>query len=305
MSIIKNKFIFIFLIIFHFFFNEEETLSKEMEDWLFYYRRGVIQFQNNMNQWAIHSLKLSLKLKPKKIETLNYLGILHTKEKKRDIALKYFLKSVKLNNNQPKIHLEIGKLYEFLLQDEKALKHYKEAYKDDKPNSNSATALSRLLRATGKINQAKALLLKTRNTNLKRSNRLLQVSRTRDTAGKKGKIALLKEAIKINPAHMELYTELSGIYRGRKEYDKAVKILEKGKKIDPDYRPFYVQLGNLYFYRKLRGNTRVYFLNLSERNLREAVKMKPSDEETISTLVALLKFMGRRAEAEALEKTVN
>jgi|GEM_PF-6661613 len=304
MSTRKIYFITLFSFFLNFFSYASFAALNPIDDWQFYFKRGVIQFNNNMTHESIDSFELSLSMNRKNFRTLNYLGKLYLKKNDRDRALEYFLESIKLKKNQPDIHHEAARIYRYFTDYKRALHHYEASIIKEKNTPQREAEYSILLRISGNTKKSVELLKKIRTTNIEKSRRLLNESREKKYITSPERISILKKAIETNPAHMELYTELSGVYRARRDYNAAVKILEIGKSIDPAYRLFYIHLGNLYFNRKISGNTRAWFLKLSEKNLRKAVELDRSDTETLIQLTRLLRFQGRIAEAEEIEKKI-
>ncbi len=302
MSIIKIIFAALFLIFLNFF---SYASLNPINDWSFYFKRGVKQYDAHMMNEAIDSFKLSLSMNPLNYPALNYLGRLHLKKNYRENALEYFLKSVYIKKDQPEINFNIGHIYRYFLDYEKALKYLAYSSSDGEYGTRSRILMSQILFRTGKQKEAQVIIKQIREEKLPHSIPLLKKSGSRElTAYPLQRLKLLRSAIEINPAHEKLYIESATIYRSIGKYADAAVILEEGKSVDPEQKEFYIHLGNLYFNRTFPDIKRVRALELSIKNFREALRLDPSDDETRTDLVRVLRFCGKNEEADREKKKI-
>ncbi|MCX8124814.1 MAG: tetratricopeptide repeat protein [Spirochaetes bacterium] len=201
----------------------------------FYYRKAQIQYKHQMYNYAILSLELALGSDPRHVEAANLLAKIYLENYNDKVkALQYFLQSLQANDAQPDIHLEVGKLYYFFNEYQKAKQHLTKAIqqkqlvyahyylaciynidKDYAAASIHSDQCNRLTDDTVRIEMEKG-------SNAKMKGNL-------DEA-----IAHYLKAIEINPASSKAYMELALLYRMKKKLDKAIDILENCIKVYPN-----------------------------------------------------------------------
>jgi tetratricopeptide (TPR) repeat protein len=302
MSIIKKIFILLFLCTAFLIDGSAAGLYAPKESAGFYIKRGEIQFNAGMYDYAYESMILALKADPQAFEAANILGKIFLNRKDYHNAEIYFERSLSIEDNQPLIHNMAGELKEFLAVYNDAHKHFLKAAEQDPENLQALINLSRSLRRKGDNAGADRYFTDAYNKGITKSSPLVAEAAALPASRHKEKESLLAEAVKINPAHIEAYMALAEIRRERGDYPGSVKILEKLKTVKPDYVPAYLYLGNIYFTRKLPGNTREYFLNLALLNYTKAMELDPGKSETWFHLASLYRHIGNREKADEMEK---
>ena len=302
MSIIKKLFILIF-------FSAAISASAETrpdyaprESAAFYLKRGELQFDAAMYDYAYESMILSLKADPRNYGAANILGRLFLLQKDYHNAGLYFDMSLSIEDNQPEIHNAAGELKEYVSSFESAHNHYLKAATQNPEYTEALINLSRSFFRKGEKEDAEKFFRSAYNSSIGKSLPLYREAEALPDSRHKEKESLLKEAIKINPAHLEAYMALATIMRLQNNYGSAVEILEKLKSVKPDYTPAYLHLGNIYFTKRLPGNTREYFLNLAIANYTKAVELDPQNSETYFHLSSLYRHMGNRGKAAEMEQ---
>ena len=302
MSIIKKLFILIF-------FSAALSASAETrpdyaprESAAFYLKRGEIQFDAAMYDYAYESMMLALKADPRTYGAANILGKIFMIQKDYHNAGLYFDRSLSIEDNQPEIHNAAGELKEYVSSFETAHNHYLKAATLNPEYTEALINLSRSFFRKGETGEAEKYFSSAYRSGINKSLPLYKKAEALPDSRHKEKESLLKEAVKINPAHIEAYMALATIMRLQNNYESAAEILEKLKSVKPDYTPAYLYLGNIYFTRPLPGNTREYFLNLALTNYTKAVELDPQNSETYFHLATLYRHMGKREIADEMEK---
>lgn len=302
MSIIKKIFILLFLYAALFINAGAAELYAPRESAEFYIKRGEIQYNAGMFDYAYESMMLALKADPEAFEAASILGKIFLHKKDYYNARIYFDRSLSIEDKQPLIHTMAGELKEFLAIYNEAHKHFLKAAKQDPENITALINLSRSLRRKGDNAEADKYFTDAYNKGITGSAPLVEKAAALPGNRRKEKETLLEEAVKINPAHIEAYMALAEIKREMGDYTEAVIILEKLKTVKPDYVPAYMYLGNIYFTRKLPGNTREYYLNLALLNYTMAAELDPGKSETWFHLASLYRHIGNKEKADEMEK---
>jgi len=302
MSIIKKFFILLFLCPLLFVCDDANAYYAPKEKADYYFKRGEIQFNAGMYDYAYESMMLALKADPKTFKAANILGKIFLARKDFYNARLYLDRSLSIEDNQPDIHNLAGEIKEFLSIYNDAHNHYIKAAEQDPENLTALINLSRSLRRKGDNTGADRYFTDAYNQGIKKSLPLVNKAAALSENMHQEKESLLTEAVKINPAHIEAYMALAEIKRERGDYPGSVKILEKLKTVKPDYVPAYIYLGNIYFTRKLPGNTREYFINLALLNYTKAMELDPGQSETWFHLASLYRHIGNKVKADEMEK---
>ncbi len=299
MSMIKKTF-FILFIIWPVFFTEE--LAAEylpVQSWQYYLERGRKQFNARMYDYSFDSITKALKKNPRSFEAANILARIYIIQKDKINAKKNYIRSLNINDAQPDIHNSLGEIEEFFLNYKSALAHYEKAVSHDDEHITAMINYSRILYKTGQPEKARRTVDEAHTLGLPLSIRIIEKARSADKFAEKEK--LYKETLRVNPAHTEAYIELSTLYRGSGDFESAAEILEVLKKVRPGDAKAYIHLGNIYFNRKLRGNTRQYFLGLAVKNYLAAAELKKNDPDLYLRIAAIFRYTGRDLKAAEYE----
>jgi len=131
MSIIKKFFILIFFSALVHAYSQERARYAPGESADFYLKRGELQFNAAMHDFAYESMMLALKADPRTFGAANILGKIFLLRKDYHNARLYFDMSLSINDNQPEIHNAAGELKEFLSSFDSAHSHYLKAAEQD------------------------------------------------------------------------------------------------------------------------------------------------------------------------------
>ena len=302
MSIIKKIFILIFFSALVHAYSQERTGYAPRESADFYLKRGELQFNAAMYDFAYESMMLALKADPRAFGAANILGKIFLLQKDYHNAGIYFNMSLSINDNQPEIHNAAGELKEYLSSFDSAHSHYLKAAAQNPEYIEALINLSRSFYRKGEPVEGEKYFQAAYNSGIKKSLPVYRKAEALPDSRNEEKAALYKEAVKINPAHIEAYMSLAGILRLQDNYPGAAEILEKLKSIKPDYTPAYLYLGNIYFTKRLPGNSREYYLNQALLNYTRAMELDPENSETYFNLSSLYRHMGNREKAAEMEQ---
>lgn len=231
------------------------------DDAAYFYRKGLIQYNHQMYNYAVSSLELALGSDPTHVDAANLLAKIYLENyRDRVRALQYFLQSLKANDAQPEIHLEAGKLYYFFSEYQNAKEHLQKAVQQ-KQLVYAHYYLVLIYNIEKDYNTA--------NAHIEQCNRLTskQVSGEIEKgvrATKQGKyheaIKHYENAIELNPASKEAYMHLALLCRMQKKADKTIEILENCMKMYAQDNDVLITLAHVCFEYK-HPKRRTYYIN--------------------------------------------
>jgi len=272
------------------------------DDWRFFHRRGLKQFNARMYDYSHDSMVKALEKNPLSYESANILAKIALIKKERHRAIDYFEKSLSIKDEQPDVHNSLGLLLEYYGKSDEACSHFKRGYELDKKNLQVMINYSRFLRKKGENEEADRLFNLCHKSAISSSSPLVeqgkQISKERPGDAE----SFFKKAIELNPAHTEAYTALANLYRQEKKYDKSAEVMEKLKEVNTDYAPAYFYLGNLYYNTHLERERRKYWIFLAIKNIEEGLRLEPDNEDDLFHLAAIYRQIGKREKAAELEK---
>ena len=258
-----------------------------------YYKRALVQYKYQMYNYAVESLELTLSSDPKHFEAANLLANIYLEHyNDRVRALQYFEKSLAINDNQPAIHLEVGKLYYFFSEYSKAISHLQKALaqKNDMVYAHYYLVCIYNLQknyetAVRHIALCNEITLKQTQPEMAKAHAAKQENAI-DAA-----LAHYTKVLEINPLSRQVYVELAQCYRIQKKIDKAIKILEDCKVVFPVDTDVLLTLAHFYFEYK-HPKRRAYFINQAIALCKAAIAIDSSRCEAYSLLFEIYKELG-------------
>ncbi len=255
----------------------------------YFYRKGLIQYNHQMYNYAVLSLELALGSDPTHVDAANLLAKIYLENyRDRVRALQYFLQSLKANDAQPEIHLEAGKLYYFFSEYQNAREHFQKAIQQKQlVYAHYYLALiynyeKNFKAAAYHIEQCTLL------TGEKVSKKIDEGGR----ATKQGKyseaITHYLNAIEINPASKDAYMQLALLYRMQKKIDKAIEILENCMKVYVQDNDVLITLAHVCFEYK-HPKRRTYYINRAIELCTRVIENDSSRCEVYSLLFEIYK----------------
>ncbi len=276
---------------------------SESED-EFFFRRGMELYRAKQYNFAIEDMEKALIANPAHFRAANMLGKIYRKKKLMKKSLDYYLLSLSVNPSQPNIHYIVGTLYDYFYSNLNSAKHYMKAVELDPAHR---YAHLKLVRYYLEKKDAKSANLHF-ETSFKLGNALAAPFKNeadKAYASKNETQALLqyRKTVNKNPADLETYYRISEIYIRKKEFQNAVRWLEKITYTRPDSEKAYVRLGNLYLTAPLSQNKK-FLYNMAVTHLTSALAINSHNLDAILLLAEVYRKSGRIEEAEKLYKKV-
>ena len=298
---IKNliKIIIYILIIFPL---KTEGIARGEYDWTYNLERGKKQYQAKMYDDAMDNLKLALKKNNKCFEAANIICKIYLIQKDVFSAEEYFAVSLKIDDNQPDIHIAMGEIGELFSRDNSAISHYRKSFSIDSNNTKALIGLARTLYKKGDNAEAEKYFSLCNSVSFAESDRIYNAAEKMRKENPLDAALEFKKAIEINPAHIAAYIGLADSYRALGLYDAAAEIMETLKKNKPDIPLTYIYLGNIYFHNKPDMKRRKYFINLSITNYEKAIKLDGENADIYFQLADIYKQIGNTDRASELIK---
>jgi len=260
------------------------------DDAAFYYRKALIQYTHQMYNYAIESLELALSSDPKHFEAANLLAKIYLEYyNDRVRALQYFIESLTINDNQPDIHLEAGKLYYFFSEYSKAIDHLQRAIaqKNDVYAHYFLVLIYNVQKnyksAMNHITLCNEMTLQQTQPELEKAH---AAQKDYDTAE-----AHYRKVLTINPVSKAAYLGLAHCYRVQKKIDSAIQILEDCKKVYPTDTDVLLTLAHVYFEFK-HPKRRDYFIKQAINLSKTAIAIDSLRCEAYSLLFEIYKELG-------------
>ncbi|MEJ5363249.1 MAG: tetratricopeptide repeat protein [Spirochaetota bacterium] len=258
----------------------------------YYYKRALIQYTYGMYNYAVESLELTLSSDPKHFEAANLLGKIYLEHyNDRVRALQYFIESLTINDNQPDIHLEAGKLYYFFNEYSKAINHLQGTI----AQKNDVYAHYYLVLIYNEQKNyegaARHIALCNKITLQQTQPELEKAQAAQKENDSSAAVAHYTKVLKINPVNREAYIELAHCYRIQKKINMAIQILEDCKKVYPADTDVLLTLAHMYFEFK-HPKRRDYFIKQAINLSKTAIAIDSSCCEAYSLLFEIYKELG-------------
>ncbi|MBN2040716.1 MAG: tetratricopeptide repeat protein [Spirochaetes bacterium] len=278
--------------------------------WEYYYDRGISEYRfSNYNEAEYYFLR-ALEKNEKLYKACNLLADICLKNNRRSDALEYYIKSLEINDSQPDTHCALGEVYEFFLDFDKSLNHYRKAVEYDPNHKKSNYSLVKYyVRFKDRDNADKYIAI------------CSKLGEMADEYYKQGiaweKKKNLTEALNFflkaadeNPVMAEALFSASEVYRKERDFEKAAVYMEKINMIKPEFRNINSRLGYLYFNASLRyaGTSnkiqkRKLLLKNAVRNFQLAVKNDQDNSELYVLLAQTYRYLGEDEKAfNAMQK---
>ncbi|MFW5771382.1 MAG: tetratricopeptide repeat protein [Spirochaetota bacterium] len=270
--------------------------------WQYYYKKGKIEYNHEMYEFAIENLTRALRLNDSLYQAANLIAEIYMKNNIKKKALKYYRKSLVINDTQHVIHNKAGSLYWFFLEIDKAYQHFEKSVAIDKKYIPAHINLVRYYIFKKNFQKAEEHFTISYNIGKPLSDPLIRNARRKlqkgDTlqAGEK-----YWEAIEKNPAALQGYYELSNLYRQQGKPVDAIEVLEKLIDVKPNDEKSLVTLAHLYF-TTLPTTNRKRKLELALRYLERAISINPDSETSLLLMHDIHSFMGNDVEASEYMK---
>ncbi len=294
-SIIKPLAIVIFLILCA---NSAFTANT----WQYYYKKGTIEYNHEMYEFAIENLTRALRLNDSLYQAANLIAEIYMKNNMKKKALEYYRKSLAINDTQHIIHNKAGSLYWFYLEINRAYHHFKKSVALDGEYIPAHINLVRYYIFKKNIQKADEHFTISYNIGKPLSDPLIRDARQQLQKGNTS-LAITKyaEAIEKNPAALQAYYELSNLYRQQGKPGNAIEVLEKLINVKPNDEKSLVTLAHLYF-TSLPTRNRKRKLELALRYLERAISINPASETSLMLMHDIHSFMGNDVQASEYMK---
>ncbi len=287
LSIIKINILALAIVI---FFGAGPVYGKHT--WEYYLRKGRIQYDAEMYEFALFSLQKALEQNPKLWEAANILADIHRVKNEKQKELEYLEASVSINENQPDIHNRLGDLYEYYLRLERAFDHFSRAVAADPDHVKGNMNLVRLYIRKGMADKAEEHMGISLKAGKKTGGPLFREARAAEQAGEvKRAEKLYREILEISPAMTDPYFRLYAIYYTDNNFTAAARVMERLAFLRPDFERAYIYLGDVYFTGRFPG-TREYYLERSVKCLKKALELNPDNYDTLYRLYRVYDAMG-------------
>ena len=279
----------------------------------FFYRRGLVQYENRMYRFATEDMERALSVNPGHFGAANVLGEIYRKQKLMKKSLDYYNISIGANPSQPEIHYRLGTLYDFFYDSTSSTHHYTKAVELDPAHGKAHLKLVRHFIIEKKDRAAADRhFYESYRLGKKEGDPVLAEAKKEYDRGRESEaLKLYRKAIARNPADLDTYFLISGIFRRGKDYRKAVRIIEKVKHIRPDSEKALVMLGNLYYTTPLSQNKK-FLIGMAVTNLEMALELNPRNRDALLLLAEIHQKTGNDVKAaklfrelEKLEAEVN
>lgn len=259
----------------------------------YYYKRALIQYKHQMYNYATESLELALGSDPNHFEAANLLASIYLEHyNDRVKALQYFEKSLSINDNQPDILLEAGKLYYFFSEYSKAISHLQKALSQKNDMVYAHYYLVLIYNVQKNYEAAARHIVLCNEITLKQAQPEMEkaLAAKKDNAIDAAVVHYIK-VLEINPLNRQAYIELAHCYRIQKKIDKAIMILEDCRAVYPADTDVLLTLAHIYFEYK-HPKRRAYYINQAIGLCKAAIAIDSSRCETYSLLFEIYKELG-------------
>ena len=262
------------------------------EGWNYYFKKAEIQFSVEKFAFAQENYERALGLNPALYEAANRLGeILMIKNQRRE-AYDYFLLSLSIKEDQPRIHNRAGELEEFFGYYEKSFAHYRRAVELDPAFREAHLNLVRHHVRERSYSLADEHYAISYRIGKEDGERYFSRAMEKEREGRRDEaVGLYNTALEKNPAMVEALFSLAELYRREGDTEKAVAHLEKIKEIRPHHERAHVFLGHLYYSRRY-AKRRSYMLKQAVKNFEKALEINPDAAESWFMLSEIYRFMG-------------
>lgn len=278
------------------------AISFSEENWEYYEKLGILQYNEGMNDFALQSLTKAIRLNPNAFRSENALGNLLLKSNQKIQAKECFTRSLQINGKQDDIHVILAELEDYYFNIENSKKHFLEAVTINPTNVRAYIGLSRIYDLLNDKTNADASYKKAASFNKTAGDSNLEKARKYLKAHDNVSAEIYyKRTIEINPAETEAYFEISSLYRATNRKIDALKYLERYKYIRPHDDKTYFYISNLYLTGKI-NKKRLKELEFGLQNILKAIELNNSQPEYFSILSQFYRLLGKSDKADEAEK---
>jgi tetratricopeptide (TPR) repeat protein len=254
------------------------SLSAE-SDASFYLRKGKIELQNDMFDFAMENLEYAYRLDPSLFEAATLLGDLHIRKKNRLRALAYYTESLSLHDEQADTHVKVGELDDFYARYDDALTHFTRAMQIDPENYMAMIGTARIVSIKGDPARADALFQSAYELNKEKSSPSIRIADGLYTKKKyTNAIGHYSAALSANPADRDLYFTLSSIYQLIGQNRNAAALLERLAYLRPHDERAWVQLAHIYYSKRMYKKRR-HEIDEAIKSIEKAIVISPDNAE--------------------------
>ncbi len=266
-------------------------------DWRYYYKKGLIEYNEHLYEFALENLNKALEKKPDLYDAANIIAHIHMQKGDRFTAEKYLLQSLSINEMQEDIHYQLGVLYDYTGQYDKALSHFLRAVEIDPSHRAARFNLIKQYWARGdSANAEKHFAICYRigkPDGLKLYREGLQREEQKND---REALALYQRALTKCPVLIEAHFRIAEIHRRSGNITASIHSLEEIKKIRPDNDKAYIYIAHLLFTR-VKAKNRSAILQRAIGNLHRAIEINPRNSEPYFLLSEIYLFIGKREKA--------
>ena len=245
--------------------------------------------QNNF-QLAKKLYKQTLILKPKHIDALNNLGILHNQLKEHRKAIKFYEKVIQIQPNIASTYNNLGNTLNELKQHVKAIKFYEKVIEIQPNHVDAHYNLGNTFKEIGEHKKAldcyeKAIQIQPNHIDAINNLGILY----NNLKDYKKSLTYFKKVIQINPSSADGFNNIANTYKELGEYQKAINFYNKAIQIQPNHFHAYNNLANTFNeiedYEKA-----IYYYN-------KAIQIHPNQIDAYNNLGNTFKEIGEHKKA--------
>lgn len=214
----------------------------------FYLRKGKVELENDMFDYARENLTLSFRYDPNLYETSALLGDLYLRKGDRLRALEFYLTSLSLNDAQDMTHTKAGEIDDFYTRYDDALKHFLRATELNAANHRALIGASHVYGVQNNREKADTYFIRAYESCkgrsdpvIKEANRLYSLKKYPEAAEK------FKTALEMNPADSELYFTIEKIERLLRNSRGALAVMERYTYLRPLDGRGWITLAEIYY----------------------------------------------------------
>ena len=186
-------------------------------------------------QEAEKLFKISIKLDKNDIRSRLELGKLYVKQGKEAEAEKLFKEIIELNSKDLHSRLELGKLYVTQGKEAEAEKLFQEYMKIDPNNVHARLELGKLYAKQGKEAEAEKLFQECIELDQKNVHARLELGKLYEKQGKEAEAEkLFQEYMELDSKNVHARLELGLLYKKQGRLEEALKMLNECSELEPD-----------------------------------------------------------------------
>jgi len=260
------------------------------EDFLYYERRGIIQYNEKMYSFSEESLQMALRINPSAYMSLNYLAFISLAKENRRGAKKLFNDSLNINPNQYEILNAVADIEDYYGNNSIAEKLYLKSLEIHNDNTRALLGMARLLYLSKRMDEAAYYFDKAKNNNITISDSSLNEARNLRAKNKiEDAIEILKRGISANPADERLYFELDSILRSKNDNRTSLKYLRQMTYLNPCNDKAYFHIANLFLSGGIHSKRNLE-LDLGINAVKKAIELNKNEEEYCLLLISFYKL---------------